>query len=145
MTKGYFSEWCERQHSSSTRGQGTSDSMIGLEWEDDSLSNNQSNFASASQSDEGSPPPENIFAAPDAELTSRNSHTGWSPWWSQHEWDHQRSWAAGDDSWYANTANAACTRQQNPSEPLLVTPPAALREEVPGLANTIPPVRTPRG
>ena len=53
MTKGSFSEYGEWQHSSSTRGQGTSDSMIGLEWEGDSLSDSLSNFASASQSDEG--------------------------------------------------------------------------------------------
>ena len=91
MTKGYFSEWCERQHFSSTRGQVTSDSMIGLEWGGDSLSDSQSNFASASQSDEGSPASADIFAAPDAELTSRNSYIGRSSWWSQHEWDHQRS------------------------------------------------------
>ena len=37
--------------------------MIGLEWQSDSLSDSQSNFASASQSDEGFPAPEDIFAA----------------------------------------------------------------------------------
>ena len=63
MTKLSFSKCGERQHSSSTRGQGTSDPMIGLEWESDSLSDSQSNFASASQSDEGFPAPEDIFAA----------------------------------------------------------------------------------
>ena len=37
--------------------------MIGLEWEGDSLSDSLSNFASASQSDEGFLAPEDIFAA----------------------------------------------------------------------------------
>ena len=91
---------------STTRGQGTSDSMIDLELEGDSLSDSQSNFASPSQSDEGFPAPEDILQQHDAELTSRNFYTGWNSWWSR----LNAAGSTGDASWSANTAAAAHQR-----------------------------------
>ena len=132
MTKGSFSECGERLHPSSTRGQGTSDSMIGLELEGDSLSDSQSNFASASQSDEGFPAREDIFAA---KLTSRSLTLDGTLGGLNMSGTINAAGSTGDASRSANTAAAGSTnnpwaRQQNPREAPLVTPPAARRKEV---------------